>query len=185
MLNDGIDICLNAINKCLPDVSLKQELAKLDIRGNIYLLAVGKAAYTMMKTACELLDYQEGFLISKYDHIKEEIKNVQAYEAGHPIVDENSIKATDKALEFLNKLDKDDTLIFMLSGGASALFEKPLIDLKQLQDLNEQMLRKGLSINEINIIRKKLSAVKGGKLVTYTNHARIISLILLIDSLAF
>jgi len=178
MLNDAKRICINAINACLPTSSLRRAMEGINIKGDIYLLAVGKAAYEMAKTVSTLVNIKQGIVISKYGHIDGYLDNITCYEAGHPIVDENSIEATDKAISFLSQLKNDDTLLFLLSGGASALLEKPLIDLKQLQDINDQMLKKALTINEINTIRKKLSAVKGGKLVSYCNGARIISFIL-------
>lgn len=96
-------------------------------------------------------------------HSDGKINNTQIYEAGHPISDENTIKATRKAIEVFSKLDSNDIVIFLLSGGASALFEDNDIGLEQLQVINNQMLKKGLNIEEINTIRKKLSNVKGGK----------------------
>lgn len=178
MLNEAKRICLNAINKCLPDVAVKKALEDFDTSKDVYLLAVGKAAYTMAKAANEVLNIKKGIVISKYGHINGKLENIECFEAGHPILDENSILATEHAIKLFSDLNKDDVVIFLLSGGASALFEKPLISLDELSKLNDQMLRKGLNIFEINTIRKKLSEVKGGKFAKICEPAQIYSIIL-------
>ena len=178
MLNDAKTICLNAIRSCLPAEGVNRVLNMLDIDQEVYLVAVGKAAYAMAKEAVKHVKIRKGIIISKYGHIKGSIPNVECYEAGHPIMDENSIKATEKAIELCSKLKESDIVLFLLSGGASALFEKPLISLEELQDLNRQFLSKGLHIEEINTIRKKLSAVKGGKFGQLCKPAKVYSLIL-------
>ena len=178
MLNDAKTICLNAINKCLPDVSVKNALESFDIEKPVYLLAVGKAAYTMAKAASEVINIKKGIVISKYDHTKNDLENIECFEAGHPIVDDNSIKASKAAINLFSNLKEDDLVLFLLSGGASSLFEDPLIDLNELKDINNQMLKKGLSIDEINTIRKKLSKVKGGKFSKLCEPAKVYSIIL-------
>ena len=178
MLNDAKTICLNAIRSCLPAEGVNRVLNMLDIDQEVYLVAVGKAAYAMAEEASKLLKIKKGILISKYGHVKRNIPKVECYEAGHPIMDENSINATEKVIELCSDLKENDIVLFLLSGGASALFEKPLISLKELQDLNRQFLSKGLHIEEINTIRKKLSAVKGGKFGQLCKPAKVYSLIL-------
>ena len=178
MLNDALKICTGAIEACLPAQSVRNTLGKLRIEGDIYLVAVGKAAFAMAEAACEMLEIKRGIVLSKYDHIKGSLKNVDTYEAGHPVLDDNGIKATQVIIEMCSDLKESDNVLFLLSGGASALFEDPLIPLNELQDLNEQMLRKGLDINEINTIRKRLSNVKGGRFYQICQPARVYSLIL-------
>ena len=178
MLNDAKTICFNAIKACLPDENVKKALKDLEIHQKVYLLAVGKAAFRMAKAASEVLDIERGIVISKYGHIEGKIDRVDCYEAGHPLVDENSIKATDAAIKMCTGLKEDDIVIFLLSGGASALFESPLIPLEELQKLNQQLLNKGIDIVSINTIRKKLSKVKGGKLGDLCKPAKVYSIIL-------
>ena len=178
MLNDAKTICFNAIKACLPDENVKKALKDLEIHQKVYLLAVGKAAFRMAKAASEVLDIERGIVISKYGHIEGTIDRVDCYEAGHPLVDENSIKATDEAIKMCSCLKEDDIVIFLLSGGASALFESPLIPLEELQKLNQQLLNKGIDIVSINTIRKKLSKVKGGKFGDLCKPAKVYSIIL-------
>lgn len=178
LLSDAISIGLYAISSCLPETGVKQAMKKLDLQGDIYLVSVGKASFNMAKAAIEQTNIKQGIVISKYGHIKGELKNTKCYEAGHPVLDENGIEATEQIISMCSDLKEDDVVLFLLSGGASALFERPLIDLKKLQDLNRQMLNKGLNINEINTIRKKLSLVKGGRFADICRPARVYSIIL-------
>lgn len=178
MLSDAKKICLNAIESCLPDRAVKEALRRKKPEGDIYLVAVGKASFRMAKAACEMIPIKKGIVISKYNHIPEEIDKIEAYEAGHPVLDENSLKATGAVIEMCRNLKDTDTVLFLLSGGASALFEKPLVSLKELQGISDQMLKKGLSIAEINTIRKKLSMVKGGRFAKLCEPAHVCSIIL-------
>ena len=178
MLSDALDICLSAINSCLPDQAVKEELKKLDLQGPVYLLAAGKAAYTMAAAACEVLDVRAGIVISKYNHIKGDLPHIRTFEAGHPLVDENSVKATKELIDMVSNLSSDDKVVFLLSGGASALLEMPLIPLEELIAINDQMLKKGLDIYEINTIRKKLSMIKGGGLARICAPAAVYGIIL-------
>ena len=177
-MNDAKKICLNAIGRCLPDEGVRKTLKELSIDREVYLLAVGKAAFTMAKAASETVKVKKGIIISKYHHIPEKLDRIDNYEAGHPLLDENSIFATEKAIEMVSGLKENDIVIFLLSGGASALFESPLIPLDELRKLNSEMLKKGLSIYEINAVRKKLSKVKGGRFADLCKPAKVCSIIL-------
>ena len=77
-----------------------------------------------------------------------------------------------------SNLTKDDLVIFLISGGGSALFEDPLIDLKKLKQVNEELLKHSINIKEINTIRKRLSKVKGGKFAQLCKPAKILNIIL-------
>ena len=103
---------------------------------------------------------------------------VVCHEAGHPVPDGNSFAATSQALELVRGLTADDTVLFLLSGGGSALFEKPLIPGDELQDITRQLLACGADIVEMNIIRKRLSAVKGGRFAQACAPARVYSIVL-------
>ena len=90
----------------------------------------------------------------------------------------DSVYGAEKALAAVKGLKKEDTVLFLLSGGGSALFEKPLIPLEDMQDVNRQLLLCGASITEINAVRKRLSAVKGGKFAAACYPAKVLSVIL-------
>lgn len=134
----------------------------------------------MAKSAAEALNqpYQSGIVVTKYSHVKGEIPGFICYEAGHPVPDENSFRATQAVLDMTAGLKEDDTVLFLLSGGGSALFEKPLISGEELGDVTEQLLAKGADIVEMNMIRKRLSAVKGGKFAMHCEPAHMEAIIL-------
>lgn len=119
-----------------------------------------------------------GIVVTKYGHVMGPIDGVFCCEAGHPIPDENSFLSTQKALDMTRNLTETDTVLFLLSGGGSALFEVPLISSSQLQDITAQLLACGAEITEINTLRKRLSAVKGGKFALHCQPAQVFSIVL-------
>lgn len=119
-----------------------------------------------------------GIVITKYDHVNGPIGNFVCCEAGHPIPDENSFVATQKALDMVSDLSEQDTVLFLLSGGGSALFEKPIVSGEELQDITSQLLASGADITEIKTIRKRLSAVKGGRFALACAPAKVYSVVL-------
>ncbi len=92
--------------------------------------------------------------------------------------DENSYLATQAAIDLVEPLTADDLVLFLLSGGGSALFEKPLIPGEELAELTHRLLSSGADIVEINTIRKRLSAVKGGRFAELCAPARVFSIVL-------
>ncbi|MBR5094215.1 MAG: DUF4147 domain-containing protein [Oscillospiraceae bacterium] len=169
-----------AINAVLPEKAVTRALAGKRYPGRVFLVAVGKAAYRMAAAALDMLDapVADGVVISKYGHLGEPLPPLRFIEAGHPVPDENSVRAAEAALALTKDLRDDDTVLFLLSGGGSALFEKPLIPLEELQDITGQLLACGADIVEINTIRKRLSAVKGGKFAAWCAPAQIEAVIL-------
>ena len=117
-------------------------------------------------------------MVTKYGHVMGPLPGIDCYEAGHPVPDENSFRATEAVLELTEHLTGADTVLFLLSGGGSALFEKPLIAPERLQEITEIMLRSGAGITEINALRKRLSAVKGGRFALRCAPARVEAVIL-------
>ena len=169
-----------AIRAVLPDEAVKRALEGRDFSGRVLMVAIGKAAWQMAKTAREILgDHMDsGIVITKYGHVKGTIDGCECFEAGHPVPDENSFRATEKAVELVSGLRAEDTVIFLISGGGSALFEKPLIPGEELQDITEQLLKSGASITEMNTIRKRLSGVKGGRFAELCAPAGVYSIVL-------
>ena len=133
--------------------------------GRLYILALGKAAWHMARAALDILGSVDGgFVLTKYGHLQGPLPPLKCWEAGHPIPDEAGLAATEEILSWARETRAQDAVILLLSGGASALFEQPLIGLDELQDFNHQALASGASIQEINALRQCFSAVKGGKL---------------------
>lgn len=179
---DADTIIASSLKAVLPDAAVRRALeseAFCPQDGRILLVAVGKAAWQMAHTAVTTLGrVDEGIVITKYGHVRGTIPGVTCYEAGHPVPDENSFAATEKVLTMVQNLTDKDTVLFLLSGGGSALFEKPLIPGAELQELTNRMLAGGADIVEMNTIRKRLSAVKGGRFALACAPAKIFSIVL-------
>ena len=173
-------IIKKSLDAVLPDHAVEKALENFQgSGGRIILVAAGKAAWQMAAAAVRVLGHvDDGIVITKYDHVKGEIPGVECREAGHPVPDENSFTATEKALEKVRGLKETDTVIFLLSGGGSALFEKPLIPGEELQDITKQLLACGADIVEMNTIRKRLSGVKGGRFALACMPARVYAIVL-------
>ena len=179
--NDADQIIKKSIQKVLPDEAVFRALrGKTFGSGKIYVTAVGKAAWQMAKAASDVLGERitDGVVITKYDHVKGEIPHIRCFEAGHPVPDQNSFAATEEAICLVDDLKQEDTVLFLLSGGGSALFEKPLIPEEELADITKQLLACGADIVEMNTIRKRLSAIKGGKFAKLCEPAQVFSIVL-------
>ena len=173
------EIINEIIEESLPDAAVLRALSGLEApRGKTVVVAVGKAAWRMAKAAAGVLAFDAGFVITKYRHSQGEIAGMRIFEAGHPEMDENGVRATEAVLCAVQGLSADDRVLLLLSGGGSALFEKPLVPLAELQNVNRQLLASGADIVEINTIRKRLSAVKGGRFAQACAPARVVSIIL-------
>ena len=179
---DADTIIASSLKAMLPDAAVRRALESEAFHpqgGRILLVAVGKAAWQMAHTAVAALGrVDEGIVITKYGHVRGTIPGVTCYEAGHPVPDENSFAATEKVLTMVQNLTDQDTVLFLLSGGGSALFEKPLIPGTELQELTNRLLAGGADIVEMNTIRKRLSAVKGGRFALACAPAKIFSIVL-------
>jgi len=171
-----------------PNTTSSTDTAKDPLGGfvsgkKIFVLAIGKAAWRMAKAANESLQRQisGGLAITKYGYSMGRINDFEVWEAGHPIPDENSIKATERALNMVtDPRRKDDYLLFLVSGGGSSLFESPAdgVSLSDITEITDQLLKSGAAIQEINTVRKHLSKVKGGRFAQIVKPARIFSLVL-------
>ena len=162
---DADQIIREAIAAVQPDAAVQRALGGKEFPGRVLLVAAGKAAWQMAKAASDCLGdrIEKGVVVTKYGHVMGPIANFTCFEAGHPVPDENSFKGTQAALDLVADLTEKDTVLFLLSGGGSALFEKPLIPAAELQDITGQLLACGADIVEINTLRKRFSQVKGGR----------------------
>ena len=176
---DADAIIRAAIAAVLPDEAVRRALKGRHFPGRVLLVAAGKAAWQMARAAVEALGpVDAGVVVTKYGHVQGQLPGVACYEAGHPVPDENSFRATQAALDLVAGAKETDTVLFLLSGGGSALFEKPLIPGGELQDITQQLLACGAGIVEMNTIRKRLSAVKGGRFALACAPARVYSIVL-------
>ena len=175
----GEQIVRGALRAVLPDEAVRRALKDARFPGRVFLVAAGKAAWQMASVAREALPaIAGGVVVTKYGHVKGEIDGVACYEGGHPVPDENSLRGTRAALALTGHLRADDTVLFLLSGGGSALFEQPLLPLAELQDITSQLLAAGADIVEINTIRKRLSGVKGGRFAAHCAPAQVCAIVL-------
>ena len=177
---DADAIVTSAIRAVQPDEAVARALAHADFPGRVLLVAAGKAAWQMARAAWDCLGerIEQGVVCTKYGHVKGPIPRCACYEGGHPVPDEQSFRGTAAALDLVAGLNAQDTVLFLLSGGGSALFEKPLVSGEELQDITGQLLASGEDIVEINTIRKRLSAVKGGRFARLCSPARVFSIVL-------
>lgn len=178
--SDADAIIRASLKAVLPDSAVQRALRNYRPgSGRTLLISVGKAAWQMAKAALDTLGtVDDGLVITKYDHVKGPLPGLRCFEAGHPVPDENSFAATREALALVSGLSAGDTVIFLLSGGGSALFEAPLIPGTELQDITRQLLACGADIVEMNCIRKRLSAVKGGRFAQACRPAKVLSIVL-------
>lgn len=156
------------------DVEFKEEQ-------RLFIIGAGKASALMAQTleviAGDLIS--SGIVVTKYEHGLA-LNRITLIEAAHPIPDANSVLATQEILNLTAGLTKDDVVIFLLSGGASALLaDYPEgSSLKKVQHTYDLLLKSGADIHEMNTVRKHLSNVKGGQLARHIHPARLFSLIL-------
>lgn len=162
---------------------LKVGTSRFDLRrfGRVRVLGAGKAAAPMAAAAEFVLGkfLTDGFVVTKCGYGKH-LKTVTVVEAGHPVPDEAGLSAARKVLDVAHDSRADDLILVLLSGGASALLPAPSgnLTLAEKQAVTHLLLRSGATINDLNAVRKHLSAIKGGRLAAAIYPARIISLIL-------
>ena len=180
--DDALLIARRAIDAAMPDAAVRRALAAhcdfLDAPGRLILVAVGKAAWTMARAAWGEARFDGGVIVTARGCAHGSVGDLPIIEAGHPIPDKQSILGAETALECVRGLTDGDRVLFLLSGGGSALFEKPLIAPDELARITDHLLRSGADIVAINTIRKRLSAVKGGRFALACRPARVLSLVL-------
>ena len=187
---DALEIVRRAIDAVLPEAAVREALGRGELaarlreagRGRVVLAAIGKAAWRMAKAASELLGDRlaGGVLITKYGHSLGEMRGIEAFEAGHPVPDENAVRGTEALLRRVRGLSPEDTVLFLVSGGGSALFDLPAegVTLGDVADVTGQLLASGADIVEVNAVRKHLSAVKGGRFAKLCAPARVLTVAL-------
>ncbi len=178
--DDAETVIRSSIQAVLPDGAVKRALR--DVRpgkGRVLLVSVGKAGWRMAKAALEYLGRVDGgIVITKYGHVKGDLPGVVCREAGHPVPDGNGFSATGEVLSLVSGLSKEDTVLFLLSGGGSSLFEKPLIPGEELAAVTSSLLAGGADISEMNTVRKRLSGVKGGRFALACAPASVFTVVL-------
>ncbi|QKQ99662.1 DUF4147 domain-containing protein [Metallosphaera tengchongensis] len=127
------------------------------------VVSVGKASVKMANFFLKRLNDYQAIVVRPKGNQEPVHGNCEIIEAGHPNPDRDSIRAGKRVVELLTE-ESYDVVFFLLSGGASALMEDPIPPLEEYMEINDRLVKSGLSIQEINIVRKHLSRVKGGRL---------------------
>lgn len=154
----------NCISRFDDKLKILDQNINLNEKTRIFLFSFGKAAIKMSRGFLSKINVHKGIVVSNVDYY-DFPKNIEYIKSEHPIPGEKSLYAGERILEISKEIIEDDIVIFLISGGGSSLVEKPLISLSNLKNLTDIMLNNGLSIDEINIIRKHLSKIKGGNLI--------------------
>jgi hydroxypyruvate reductase len=148
--------------------------------GRVIVVGAGKAAASMARILeDEWAPPLSGHVIVPYGH-RDDCHSIHVTEAAHPVPDEAGVAATARILASVSDLTADDTVVCLISGGGSSLLCLPAdgVSLAEKQAVTTQLLKSGAAIHEINCVRKKLSAIKGGKLAAACAPARVITLII-------
>lgn len=147
---------------------------------HLYAIGAGKASATMAQALEEILGNRlaGGVVVTKYGYACP-TRRVRVYEAGHPVPDEAGVRATREILALADQAGPDDLVLALISGGGSALLVAPAegLTLADIQATTDALLTSGATINELNAVRKHLSAVKGGQLARRVAPARLVTLI--------
>ena len=162
------------------DLNLKDVIADLDIEGKVWVLGAGKASVEMAKQLEDLFGdaIRDGMIVAPES--TRELDRIQVFEGAHPYPDENSVSASYELCQLAANIPETDTVLFCLSGGASALFCIPSsgIEMDEFRNTYELLLNSGASIHEINAVRKHISDTGGGKFGKLFSDHRLVSLIL-------
>lgn len=182
MRREAAEIFREALLEMLPGAAVKRSLSGARLKDKIILVGIGKASWTMAKAASEELGERivSGVIVTKYGHSRGPVAGIEIFEAGHPLPDHNTLKATERILEITREAGVAQTILFLVSGGGSALFEKPAdgLSLNDMSDITSELLLGGADISELNTVRKHLSSVKGGKFAIHCMPAEIFQITL-------
>lgn len=180
---DALEIIKGSIEAVLPEKAVQDALRGKSIDKAVTVIAIGKAAWRMANASFLVLGDQirQGLIITKHDHAQGLIPNFEIIEAGHPIPDAHSLTGAAKALKMVSSLDeKEDFILFLVSGGGSALFELPQsgLTLEDVMGITDLLLSRGADITEMNIVRKHLSQVKGGRFAEACGSTELYAVVL-------
>jgi hydroxypyruvate reductase len=154
---------------------------RLDSFRRVYVIGAGKAGAAMARAVERLLGCRisAGLLNVKYGHTAK-LRRIELNECGHPVPDQAGVEGARRIAELARQAGKDDLVICLVSGGASALMPAPAppVTLEEKQETTRLLLACGASIHEINAVRKHISLVKGGQLARLASPATVLSLLL-------
>ncbi|MBK7529491.1 glycerate kinase [Piscinibacter sp.] len=156
-------------------------------KGRTVVIGAGKAGGAMAAAVDALWPQAaplSGLVVTRYDHVPPAYKakpgRIEVVEAAHPVPDEAGRRAAQRIAQLAQGLSADDLVLCLISGGGSALLSLPAagITLEEKQAINKALLKSGAAIDEMNCVRKHLSAIKGGRLATNCAPARVVTLLI-------
>lgn len=148
-------------------------------KGRLLVIGAGKASARMAEALEAHYGPCKGLVITRYGYARP-CQGVEITEAAHPVPDAAGVAATRRLMSLVAGLDATDQIIALISGGGSSLLCAPVagVTLADKQALNAALLASGMPISQMNIVRKQVSAVKGGKLAALAYPARMLSLVI-------
>jgi glycerate 2-kinase len=174
--------------KALIEAALKIQPDGLQVQGTVYPLRCsqgihvfgsGKAAIESARAVEKILGGRTagGLVVSSYEGTG--LNKIEAFQGSHPVPAQESVRAADLLIQKLSALSEEDFFIYLLSGGSSALVEKPAhpVTLNAIQKTSRLLLRNAVPIDEINVVRKHLSLVKGGRLGNLTRARGVVLIV--------
>ncbi|MGL4637953.1 MAG: glycerate kinase type-2 family protein [Beijerinckiaceae bacterium] len=168
------------VSRAHPSQCLPPHLSSLPSANRVVVVGAGKASAAMANVLEQHIQRPvEGVVITRYGHAAP-TRGIQVIEAGHPLPDEMSLEGTSAIINVLRLTGPDDLIIGLFSGGSSSLLCAPVapLTLNDKRAVNKALLASGLPIDEMNCVRKHLSAVKGGKLPSFAPGVRMINFLL-------
>lgn len=171
------ELFLKAVEAADPKLLIPKYIPKKP-KGKLIVIGCGKASAAMAKSFEENYDGDySGIVVTNYGN-NIQTKKIKLIEASHPVPDINSYKAAKKILGITKNLTRDDLVLFLLSGGGSALLSYPKkgLDLQDKIYINQKLLQCGAKISEMNVIRKMISGIKGGRLAENIYPAKVVTL---------
>jgi glycerate 2-kinase len=180
-----------AVARALPAQNTAACLPKPPTRGRTVVLGAGKAGGAMAEAVDKLWPQDaplSGLVVTRYDHVPPAYKalqqqgaaRIEVVEASHPVPDEAGRRAAQRITELARGLSADDLVLCLISGGGSALLSMPAegVSFEDKQAVNKALLKSGAAIDEMNCVRKHLSAIKGGRLAALCAPARVVTLLI-------
>lgn len=173
------DLISMGIQKAHPSGALAPYLPKSEPSGKTYVIGAGKASVEMANAALLNTNYPlQGAVVTRYGHGQDiDTGDIEILYSAHPVPDENSLLASQRIMNIAKTATTDDRVLCFLSGGGSSLLVSPAmgLELDEIRDITRFLVKSGVSISEINCVRRHLSAVKGGRLAKLVAPAQLIT----------
>lgn len=173
----------NGLRKVHPCNTVPKAIEKLGLlreEKEIYVAGFGKAAHAMAKAVMSILgDRVEAGLVVVPRGAWEPIERIEVIVSDHPLPSKRSLEAAERLIVFLQEIPRDSMILFLVSGGGSSLVEKPCTGtIKEVSEITRQLLTRGATIHELNVVRSVLSCTKAGGLLSYAQARKIINLVM-------